>query len=186
MKNKEKSVFFSYNDQIKDAINDLKTKGRRHRQIPNILTVMRLTAPLFIIPAAISGNIPLVIGLTIGFSLTDALDGFIARTWKLTSELGAALDATTDKVFASTLLLAASFTKPILLCNLGLEAIVAGITVYKRKNNLPMESTKIGKLKTWFLFPLIGLELISPYFNLNNIINPLMITTSIMQVATVA
>lgn len=185
MKNKDKSIFSSYDEQIKNAINDLKTKGKRHRQIPNILTLMRLTAPCFIIPAAAIGNIPLVLGLTAFFSLTDALDGFIARTWKLSSELGAALDAATDKVFASTLLLAGSFNNPLLLCNLGLEAAIAGINVYKKKNDLPMASTKIGKLKTWFLFPLIGLGIVSPYFDINNIFNILMVATTIMQVATV-
>lgn len=183
---KKDSIFSSYDEPIKEAINDLKTKGKRHRQIPNILTLTRLTAPCFIIPAAALGNIPLVIGLTAFFSLTDLADGFIARTWKLSSELGAALDAATDKIFAATLLLAGSFNNPILLCNLGLEAAIAGINVYKKKNNLPAASTKVGKLKTWLLFPLMGLGIVSPYLNINNIFNILMGATTIMQVATVA
>lgn len=185
MKNKNHSIFSEYEEPIKEAINDLKTKGKRHRQIPNILTLTRLTAPLFIIPAAATANITLVIGLVAFFSLTDFVDGFIARNWNLTSKLGEALDATTDKVFASTLLLAASFTNPILLCNLGLEAVISGINVNKKLNNQIVKSSLIGKIKTWFLFTLTGLGIISSYFDIAPVLNTLMLTTTIMQVATI-
>jgi len=165
---------------------DLKTKGRRHKQVPNILTLMRLTAPCFIIPAAIVGSVPLVLGLTAFFGLTDLADGFIARKWKLTSELGVALDAATDKVFASTLMLAASIGNPMLLCNLGLEFAIAGINISKKLNGAEVESSYIGKAKTWFLFALSGAGIVSSNWNMQIILNPLMISTAIMQTLTIA
>lgn len=173
-----------YKELVDNAVNDLKTKGKRHKQIPNILTLMRLTAPLFIIPAAIASNVSLIIGLAIFFSITDSVDGLIARKCNLTSELGELLDAVTDKVFASTLLLATSFTSPILLFNLVLEGIIAGINVYKKKNGVSVKSTLIGKVKTWFLFSLIGIAFVSPYYEINNVLNSLMCATSIMQIFT--
>jgi len=182
---KDNSVFTTYKELVNDAVEDLKTKGRRHKQIPNVLTLMRLTAPCFIIPAAIIGNVPLVLGLTAFFGLTDLADGFIARKWKLTSELGKALDAITDKVFACTLLLAAAVTNPILLSNLGLETIIAGINVSKKLNGFPVESSYIGKAKTWFLFALAGTGIVSPLLDIQNAINPLMITTTVMQTLTI-
>lgn len=185
MKKKEDSVFLTYKKLIQSAIEDLKTKGQRHRQIPNILTLMRLTAPCFIIPAAAVGSVPLVLGMTAFFSLTDFVDGFIARKWHLTSELGETLDAVTDKLFASTLLIAASFSNPLLLCNLGLESVIAGINIYKKLHNESVKSSVIGKLKTWFLFSLVGIGIVSPYFDLNIILNPLMATTTAMQVFTI-
>ncbi len=186
MKKEKNSVFNEYKKQIKEAINDLKTKGRRHRQIPNILTVLRLTAPFFIIPAAFSGNIPLAIGLTAGFGLTDLADGFIARHWELTSELGKNLDAVCDKVFAGTLLIAASFANPILLCNLALEGAIAGINIYKTIKGEEVHSTFIGKAKTWALFTLAGLGLITPILNMTTPLNALVGVTSAMQALTIA
>ena len=186
MKKEKNSVFNEYKKQIKEAINDLKTKGRRHRQIPNILTVLRLTAPFFIIPAAFSGNIPLAIGLTAGFGLTDLADGFIARHWELTSELGKNLDAVCDKVFAGTLLIAASFANPILLCNLALEGLISGINIYKTIKGEEVHSTYIGKAKTWALFTLAGLGLITPLLNMTTPLNALVGVTSAMQALTIA
>ncbi len=185
MKKEKNSVFEEYKKQIKEALNDLKTKGRRHRQIPNILTVLRLTAPFFIIPAAFSGNIPLAIGLTAGFGLTDLADGFIARHWELTSELGKNLDAVCDKVFAGTLLIAASFANPILLCNLALEGAIAGINIYKTIKGEEVHSTFIGKAKTWALFTLAGLGLITPILNMTTPLNALVGVTSAMQALTI-
>ena len=183
---KDNNVLTTYKELVKDAINDLKTKGKRHKQIPNILTLMRLTAPCFIIPATIIGNVPAVVGLTALFGLTDLADGVIARHWKLTSELGKALDAVTDKVFASTLLLAASFSNPMLLCNLCLETAIAGINVSKKLNGEEVASTYIGKTKTWFLFALAGAGIVSQHWNLQSILSPLMISTTIMQTLTLA
>lgn len=186
MKGQENEAFTIFKEQVKDAINDLKTKGKRHKQIPNILTLMRLTAPCFIIPAAVVGNLPLIIGLTSIFSLTDLADGFIARNYNLTSELGETLDAVTDKVFASTLLLSASFANPILLLNLGMELGIAGINTRKKLNNEPVKSSLIGKIKTWFLFALVGVGFICPYFGISDILNSLSFTTSAMQALTIA
>lgn len=186
MKNNSDSIFSEYKKQIHNAIEDLKTKGRRYRQIPNLLTLIRLMAPCFIIPVAIVGNVPLILGLTAFFSLTDFADGLIARKFNLTSELGELLDAVTDKVFASTLLIAASFSNPILLCNLTLEGAIAGINIYKKLNNQPVKSSFVGKTKTWFLFSLTGIGIISSGLNMVNTLNALMVTTTAMQVCTIA
>ena len=52
---KVKKTWNDYKIKFKEAFTDLKTKGRRHKQIPNILTTSRLlAAPVFIIPAAIN------------------------------------------------------------------------------------------------------------------------------------
>lgn len=185
MKEKENNVFKTYKEQIKEALNDLKTKGKRHKQIPNILTTLRLTAPFFIIPAAIMGNIPLVIGLTTGFGLTDLADGFIARKWNLTSELGKDLDAFCDKMFAGTLLLATSIANPLLLINVGLEIAIASINIHQKFTGCETGSTMIGKLKTWSLFGLVGAGLLNPLFPVPTLLASLMVVTTGMQLLTV-
>ena len=58
---KENEVLKHYKKLFDEALNDLKTPGKRHKQIPNILTTLRLFAPAIILPLAISGNIPLTL-----------------------------------------------------------------------------------------------------------------------------
>lgn len=149
-----------YKQEIKEVCADLRTKGRRKLQIPNILTSLRLLAPAFILPASFFQNIPLVLVFVVVFSLTDMIDGFIARTFHLTSEFGKDLDAFCDKIFAGTLLLASSFQKPILLISLFLEMVIASINMQAKINGKEAKSLFIGKVKTFYLFSLIAFSLI--------------------------
>ena len=132
-------------------LDDLKTQGRRHKQIPNILTMLRLSAPIVVIPAFITGNIPFALGSVAAIALTDAADGFIARTFNLTSDLGKDLDAIADKLFAGTLLISLSTINPIYLVSLGLEAIIGGICSYKKVKKIDIKTCKTGKIKTILL-----------------------------------
>ena len=181
---KEKGFFSDYKDQIDDALNDLKTKGKRYKQIPNILTLLRLAAPLVILPAALIGNVPFIIGATAFFGLTDLADGQIARRCHLTSKLGADLDALADKLFAGTLLLAASITNPALLINVGLEMGIAGINIYQKAKGKEAASTLMGKIKTFALFPLAGAGILSASIA-PSILSGLAITTTALQAMTI-
>lgn len=173
-----------YKQLFKEAFYDLKTKGRRARQIPNILTFMRILAPFFIIPAAMLKNVSLIAIFVAFFSLTDAVDGFIARRYNFVSELGKDLDAVCDKVFAGTLLLAASFFEPILIVNLVLEAIIAFVNTIAKLQNCDPRSHLIGKAKTCILYPLIGLGYLTNYMNIFGIFVFVFLMTTAMQIAT--
>ena len=182
---KENKTLTRYKKLIEEAIEELKTPGKRHKQIPNILTVLRLFAPALIIPAAIAGNIPLTITMAAGFGLTDLADGFIARHWELTSELGKNLDALADKLFSGTLLIAASIANPLLLMNVGLEMAIAGVNIYHEVKGNKTESTYMGKAKTWALFILAGLGIALPTAS-PNLINGLSVLTAAMQGMTIS
>lgn len=132
-------------------LQDLKTQGKRHKQIPNILTLSRLTAPLIIIPLFITGHFMAAFYSIAAFSLTDALDGFMARTFHLTSELGRDLDAAADKLFAATLLISLSTVNPIYLISLLMEVVIGSICANKKINKIDIRTCKIGKLKTILL-----------------------------------
>ena len=185
MKEDKNRVLLEYRKEINRALVDLRTPGKRHRQIPNVLTVLRMTAPLFIVPSIIIGNLPMTVALISAFSLTDVADGFIARKFHLTSELGKDLDAISDKIFASTLLLSASICNPILLTNLALEGVISLINANKKLHGQEVRSSLVGKAKTWFLFATAGVGLISPYFKVNKTLKPLMLMTTGMQLLTV-
>lgn len=182
---KENKTLTKYKKLIDEAIEELKTPGKRHKQIPNILTVLRLFAPALIIPTAIVGNIPLTIAMAVGFGLTDLADGFIARHWELTSELGKNLDALADKLFSGTLLIAASIANPLLLMNVGLEMAIAGVNIYHEVKGNKTASTYMGKAKTWALFILAGLGIALPNAS-PDLINGLSVLTAAMQGMTIS
>lgn len=153
-----KKTWNDYKRMFREAFTDLKTKGRRHRQIPNMLTATRLfAAPLFILPAALNKSLLWIVLFVTIFSLTDAFDGFIARRYGLVSDLGKDLDAICDKIFSLSLLVAASFFDPILLCNVLAEVVIAIINIRQKLTNKKPKSLYVGKIKTWVLYPLLGL-----------------------------
>lgn len=183
---KIKNVLNYYINEIKKAYNDLKTKGRRYRQIPNLLTATRLiAAPLFIIPAALCKNITLLVIFATFFSLTDALDGFIAHRYNLVSDLGRDLDAICDKVFAFSLLIAASIFSPLLLFNMLLEAVIALINIREKINNREPQSVLTGKLKTWLLYPLLGIAFLNQIVNAKIAFIIFFVLALVMQILTI-
>lgn len=184
---KANELIKKYKIEIKEAMLDLKTPGRIHRQIPNILTCGRLLSPLVIIPTALSGNTETAIKLAAIFGATDFIDGFIARTWNLTSPLGADLDALTDKVFVGTLLLTGAISNPYLLVNTGLEGTIAGINLKQKISGNNSGSTNMGKIKTGAVFTLGSLGVVaSSVQELDKVILPLAISTAILQTMTIA
>ena len=186
MKMKVYHVLSYYKKEINEAFLDLKIKGKRHRQIPNLLTATRLVAaPFFIIPAAICKNITLLVIFATFFSLTDALDGFIAHKYNLVSDLGRDLDAICDKVFAFSLLIAVSIFNPILLLNMLAEVIIALINIKEKLNNREPESVLTGKIKMWLLYPLLGISLLNQIINVKKILVIFFVLTFIMQILTI-
>lgn len=174
-----------YKEQIKEAIEDLKTPGRRHKQIPNILTLSRMLSPLVIIPNALLGNSQEAMKLAAFFGLTDLVDGFIARKFNLSSPLGADLDALTDKLFAGTLLLTGAVSNPYLLANTGLEMAIAGVNLKQKFSGNKSGSTIMGKVKTGAVFTLGGLSVAATSVQeLDKVIFPLAISTAILQAMT--
>lgn len=66
--------------------------------IPNLLTLLRLFSVPFLITALIYRRVGLAISIFILASVTDVLDGYIARRFQQRSYLGTLLDPLADKV----------------------------------------------------------------------------------------
>ena len=156
-----KEFYENYKKDIKNCFSDLKDKDKRIKQIPNLLTASRLIAPLFIVPAAFSGNLPLAFFFTALFETTDFIDGFVARKLDAVSEFGKDLDPIVDKIFATTLCIPILFTNPVIALNLIMEAAIGKVnTESKLKGNVP-RTTLLGKFKTLCLSLGLGLAYIS-------------------------
>jgi len=68
------------------------------RDIPNLITVLRLLLVPPIVLALAAGHYTLALTLFVIAGLSDALDGFLAKTFNWTSRLGGLLDPIADKL----------------------------------------------------------------------------------------
>jgi cardiolipin synthase len=70
----------------------------RIRDVPNILSALRLLAAPFACYLIIAGHDTAALLVFAGAGASDGLDGFIARRWGVTSVFGAWLDPVADKL----------------------------------------------------------------------------------------
>lgn len=72
--------------------------------IPNIICGLRLVGAFFLIGIALAGNTNLFTGLFVVLSLSDWIDGRLARWLKQRSDFGARLDSFADSILYGALL----------------------------------------------------------------------------------
>jgi cardiolipin synthase len=134
--------------------------------IPNFLTILRILAiPLFIILLSY-GYYQLALLFFICAGVTDALDGFLARTLKQKTSLGSYLDPIADKLLLSTSFVAFSVLKlmPAWLSILVISRdviILGGILVLLvNEFSVAINPTMISKCTTTLQLVTIGLVLL--------------------------
>ncbi|KAA6229963.1 CDP-diacylglycerol--glycerol-3-phosphate 3-phosphatidyltransferase [Campylobacter sp. LR264d] len=130
--------------------------------LPNTLALLRMIlAPLLfflmthyfenIHQSWIDYFVTLVFGIA---ALSDFFDGFVARTWKQATKLGAILDPLADKmlilaVFLGLLILGRA-NEWIIYLILVREFFITGFRVVMASENLNVSASFAGKLKTGF------------------------------------
>lgn len=135
--------------------------------IPNLLSAYRLAALPFITWMIIKGDKEVYITLLAINLVTDILDGWIARTFKLETEFGARLDSLADigtyiMAFSGMLVLQKEFIqqyKILFICMIGLYATVQIVSLirFKRTTSLHLYSSKIlGYIQGIFIFALFN------------------------------
>ena len=147
-----------YKSEINNSIEDIKHKDTFYKQIPNLLTFIRLIGA---IPAGIMYyvNTKIFIGAISFLWFTDAIDGRIAKKFNAQSKLGADMDAFADKIMflGSSIPLLEIF--PVLIFNFMMEGIISSINVFGRMKGLNTKTVLSGKIKT----VLLAMALISGY-----------------------
>ncbi len=151
--------------------------AKRAMNIPNMLTYGRIVAvPLIVLCFFIEGRLQssdfarwTAFGLFALASITDFFDGYLARIWKQTSNIGRMLDPIADKLLvASVLLLVAAdgtiagwslWAAIIILCR---EILVSGLREYLAALKVSVPVTWIAKWKTTAQMVAIGFLLAGP------------------------
>lgn len=145
--------------------------------IPNLLTYGRILAvPLIVLCFFIEGKLSspnfarwMALALFAIASITDFFDGYLARIWNQTSNIGRMLDPIADKLLvASVLLLVAAdgtiagwsiWAAIIILCR---EILVSGLREYLAALKVSVPVTRIAKWKTTLQMLAIAFLLAGP------------------------
>ena len=123
-----------------------------NKNVPNILTVLRIIAVPFFIYFFYSGNYVAAFIIFIAASFTDMLDGFIARKFNLVSNFGKFMDPLADKILTYSALCLLVEDKLIwavfLIIILFREFAVAGIRMLAAVKGTVIAADIFGKIKT--------------------------------------
>ncbi|MCR9120911.1 MAG: CDP-diacylglycerol--glycerol-3-phosphate 3-phosphatidyltransferase [Phyllobacteriaceae bacterium] len=145
--------------------------------IPNLLTYARIVAvPLMVLCFFVEGSFQAsnaarwwALAIFVVASITDYLDGYLARKWQQGSAIGKMLDPIADKLLVSValLLLAAEgsiagwslWAAIIILCR---EILVSGLREYLAAVKVSVPVSQLAKWKTTMQLIAIGFLLAGP------------------------
>lgn len=136
------------------------------KDIPNLLTNLRIAAIPLIILAFLLGLPWVVFLLFAAASITDFFDGYLARKWQVTSKFGAMLDQISDKLLVCAVLLCLVSAGQASLVAVAIiifrEILVSGLREFMGNEGIEMPVSKLGKWKTATQLVAITLLLLSP------------------------
>lgn len=146
--------------------------------VPNLLTLFRLLAAPGVVMAFVLLPRPyadwVAFVLFVGASLTDYLDGYLARKWDQISRIGTMLDPIADKAMVMIALLALAVWSPLAhwavvpgAIILFREVFVSGLREFLGNVAGTLKVTKLAKWKTAVQMVAIALLLAQGAFNTN-------------------
>ena len=137
------------------------------RQIPNALTILRFAAiPLFIwllLDERTGPSWPA--GIVFGLAgLTDQLDGYLARRWRVESQFGKVADPLADRLMIDTAVVMLVLLDRLpwaALVILARDLLLVGGYRFVVPRGYEFEVSRLGKIATWGLYASIGLVLVT-------------------------
>ncbi len=142
---------------------------------PIILTLIRLILSPLILPLCLVYLLPfnylwlnfLLALLFVAFSITDFLDGYIARKYKMETKFGKALDPIADKFLISSTLISLLAIKKIyflwVIILIGREFFMMGLRQIALENNYSIDVSIYGKIKTTFQIIMLTVIILNPF-----------------------
>jgi cardiolipin synthase (CMP-forming) len=143
------------------------TFEEKNFNIPNILTVIRiLLVPVFIYFLFKEELFYNILAFAIFFiaSITDLVDGYLARKWNQTTEFGKFLDPLADKIlvigsFITFLVLNEQVETWMVFLIILRDMLITSLRYIGILQGKPVHTTKIAKLKTFFQISSIAILL---------------------------
>jgi len=137
--------------------------------LPNFLTIIRLILVPIMTFFLVSRNFTLAISFYVLASVTDVLDGYIARKYNMITNLGKILDPMADKLLQFSALVGLWVVGIIpfwITLIFFLKEIFMGLGALKllRKKDLVVPSKWFGKMSTILFFIAIVFSMFSEYF----------------------
>jgi CDP-diacylglycerol--glycerol-3-phosphate 3-phosphatidyltransferase len=133
------------------------------RNLPNFLSLARLLATIPLVVLILVDQPAAYLGATVLFaagSITDTIDGRLARHYRLVTNLGVFLDLTADKVFVSAALIAlvqvGVVPAWIAIVIVTREFIVSGLRSLSAAQGTVIPAGPLGKQKTLLTLTAIG------------------------------
>lgn len=119
--------------------------------IVNLITLIRIIGTIVLIPIYnFKGGLWVAIFSLICY-LTDSIDGFLARYWKVSTFFGALFDGLADKLFTIVNFIILYLITPYAIIPIIFEVLIVLIQLFKFNKNYNIKSNFIGKLKVWIL-----------------------------------
>jgi len=148
--------------------------GRAHAiALPNILTYGRiaavpaLVAVLYFVPGNTGREV--AFGLFAAASITDWLDGYLARIWAQQSELGRMLDPIADKLLVGAVLMMLVYDRTLdgpaifaAIIILTREILVSGLREFLAELNVKVRVSELAKWKTAFQMVALAILILGP------------------------
>jgi CDP-diacylglycerol--glycerol-3-phosphate 3-phosphatidyltransferase len=137
-------------------------------QLPNALTVARLgLIPVFVVLMVLAGHRPSwPAGVVFGVAgITDQVDGFLARRWRVESRFGKLADPLADRLMidAAVILLFAYDRLPWagLVVILGRDIVLLAGSGFLAPRGLEIDVNAVGKAATWLLYAAIFFRIVT-------------------------
>ncbi len=123
--------------------------------LPNTLTLLRLGVTVFFV-ASLSISYPLhqtvALILFLFATLTDYLDGVIARQWNLITDFGKLMDPLADKVLTASAFIClvpyGALPAWAVIIIISREFLITGLRLLASSKNIILPAEKLGKHKT--------------------------------------
>jgi cardiolipin synthase len=87
--------------------------GQDKVNLPNLITLARILSVPLVVWAITSGEMLIAFVLFVAAGISDAVDGFLAKRFDMTSELGAYLDPLADKVLIVSIYVALGISEAV-------------------------------------------------------------------------
>jgi cardiolipin synthase (CMP-forming) len=149
---------------------DGRVAGKRRVSIPNIITLGRILLVPIVVWAIASSQMEIAFAAFVIAGVSDAVDGFLAKRFGMTTELGAYLDPLADKAMLVSIYVALGIIEAvprwlvILVVSRDIMIVGAVILSWLFDKPIPMKPLMVSKINTVAQVALAALVLASLAF----------------------